>query len=109
MNQCINVVAVSDQEPWYKRKEGCNTKNITLTISTPEDDLIFKTKGVVALRKHKLQRFHRECEEQKALLSYEQLAKLIGVSSKTIARYIQSLKGAGIMIKTRGSCICDEQ
>lgn len=101
-NDQFKLLAAHKNEPWFKRLSECELKEVTINTSTPEDEYIFKTKGVAALRKHRLKCIHNQCEKQNVLLSYGQIARILGVSIKTIGRYIRDLESFGIIIRTRG-------
>lgn len=101
-NDQFKLYAAHKKEPWFKRLSDCQLKEITINTSTPEDEYIFKTKGVAELRKHRLKYIHTQCKKQNVLLSYGQIARILGVSIKTIGRYIRDLGDIGIIIRTRG-------
>lgn len=104
MDRCITIIGICNQEPWYKKISQCNQKEVTLTVDHPEDTRIAKLKGVAALRRHRIKRICQECEEQAALLSYEQLANILTASIKTISRDIKHIEQTeGIILRTRGN------
>jgi biotin operon repressor len=74
---------------------------ITLTLDRP-DDLEALRDGVAALRRSKIQRLTREAQEQGALLTQEDLARLLCASCSTVKRDIAQLRAEGIDIPTRG-------
>ena len=74
---------------------------VTLTLDSP-DDLEALRKGVAALRQSKTQRLTREAQEQGALLTQEDLARLLCASLSTVKRDIAQLRAEGIDIPTRG-------
>lgn len=74
---------------------------ITLTLDSP-DDLEALRNGIAALRRSKIQRLTREAQEQGALLTQEDLARLLCTSRSTIKRHIARLRAKGIGVPTRG-------
>lgn len=103
MDQFINIIGISDKEPWYKKRSKCEKKEIKITVSSEEDAGIARIKGVAGLRQHKLKRICSECENQESLLSLEELGNLLTSSVKTISRDIRNIQEKeGIMLRTRG-------
>jgi biotin operon repressor len=74
---------------------------VTLTVDSP-DDLEAWHDGVAALRQSKIQRLTREAQEQGALLTQEDLARLLCASLSTVKRDIAQLRAEGIDVPTRG-------
>ncbi len=110
MDRSITIIGICNKEPWYKKRSQCNRKEVTLTVSTPEDSKIAKLNGVAALRRHRLKRICRECEEQDALLSYEQLANLLTASIKTISRDIKHIENTeDLILRTRGNGVIQNE
>jgi biotin operon repressor len=66
------------------------------------DDLQAMRHGVAALRRSKIQRLTREAQEQGALLTQEDLARLLCASRSTIKRDIAHLRSEGVDVPTRG-------
>jgi biotin operon repressor len=66
------------------------------------DDLEALSQGVAALRRGKIQRLTREAQEQGALLTQEDLARLLCASRSTIKRDIGWLRQRGLDVPTRG-------
>ena len=66
------------------------------------DDLEALRHGVAALRQGKIQRLTREAQDQGALLTQEDLARLLCSSRSTIKRDIAHLRAAGTNVPTRG-------
>jgi hypothetical protein len=74
---------------------------INLTVDSP-DDLVALRYSVAALRRSKIQRLTQEAQEQGALLTQEDLARLLCASRSTIKRDIAHLREEGIDVPTRG-------
>ena len=66
------------------------------------DDLEALRRGVAALRQAKISRLTQEAREQGALLTQEDLARLLCTSRSTIKRDISQLRAAGMDVPTRG-------
>ncbi|MBU0492468.1 MAG: DUF1670 domain-containing protein [Chloroflexi bacterium] len=58
--------------------------------------------GVGALRRSKVHRLTREAQDQGALLTQEDLARLLCTSRSTIKRDVAQLRAAGLDVPTRG-------
>ena len=58
--------------------------------------------GIAALRRSKIQRLTVEAQEQGALLTQEDLARLLCSSRSTIKRDIAYLRSQGVAVPTRG-------
>jgi hypothetical protein len=74
---------------------------VNLTLDSP-DDLEALRHGVAALRRSKIQRLTREAQAQGALLTQEDLARLLCCSRSTIKRDIAHLRSEGVDVPTRG-------
>ena len=66
------------------------------------DDLEALRQGVAALRRSKIQRLTREAHDQGALLTQEDLARLLCASRSTVKRDIAQLRSEGLDVPTRG-------
>ena len=76
---------------------------VTLTIDDGIEDLeVLKLQGFKALRQKKVLRLTDEAYEQGGLLTQEDLARLLQVSSRTIRSDISELTSDGNTIHTRG-------
>lgn len=97
----MTFLAVSaDTPPGRPIREGQRLP-INLTLDCP-DDLEALRHGVAALRRSKIQRLTREAQEQGALLTQEDLARLLCASRSTIKRDIAHLRSRGVDVPTRG-------
>jgi hypothetical protein len=97
----MTFLAVSADTPPGRPIAECQRVAITLTIEC-EDDLEALRCGVAALRQGKIHRLTREAQEQGALLTQEDLARLLCTSRSTIKRDIAELRGEGVDVPTRG-------
>jgi biotin operon repressor len=97
----MTFLAVSGDTPPGRPIAGCKRVPINLTLDGA-DDLEALCHGVAALRRSKIQRLTREAQEQGALLTQEDLARLLCTSRSTIKRDIAQLRSEGVDIPTRG-------
>jgi transposase len=94
-------LAVSAEAPPGRPMAECEQVPVNLTLDSP-DDLEALRHGVAALRRSKIQRLTREAQAQGALLTQEDLARLLCCSRSTIKRDIASLRSEGVDVPTRG-------
>lgn len=97
----INFRAMSAADPPGRGMASYQRVIVRLTIDD-SDDLKALNQGVGALRREKIRRMTREALEQGALLSQEELMRLICASRSTIKRDIAQLRAARVDIPTRG-------
>lgn len=97
----MTVLAVSAETPPGRPIAECQRVPINLTMDA-SDDLEALRHGVATLRRSKIQRLAREAQEQGALLTQEDLARLLCTSRSTIKRDIAQLRAAGVDVPTRG-------
>jgi len=97
----MTFLAVSAEAPPGRPVTECQQVPVNLTLDSP-DDLQAMRDGVGALRRSKIQRVTREAQEQGALLTQEDLARLLCASRSTIKRDIAYLRGEGVDVPTRG-------
>jgi len=97
----MTFLAVSAEAPPGRPVTQCQQAPVNLTLDSP-DDLQAMRDGVGALRRSKIQRVTREAQEQGALLTQEDLARLLCASRSTIKRDIAHLRGEGVDVPTRG-------
>ena len=97
----MTFLAVSTDTPPGRPVAECKRLAITLTLDCV-DDLEALGRGVGALRRSKIQRLTREAQDQGALLTQEDLARLLCTSRSTIKRDIAQLRAEGIDVPTRG-------
>lgn len=94
-------MAVSEETPPGQPLQDSQRIAITLTMDS-EGDLEALREGVGVLRRVKIQRFTQEAREQGALLTQEDLARLLCTSRSTIKRDIAQLRAEGLDVPTRG-------
>ena len=97
----MTFLALSGDNPPGRSITECKRVAVILTLDSP-DDLEALRNGIAALRRSKIQRLTREAREQGALLTQEDLARLLCASRSTVKRDIAQLRGAGIDVPTRG-------
>ncbi len=94
-------LAVSADAPPGRPIAKCERVAVVLTMDCP-DDLEALRDGVAALRRGKIQRLTREAQGQGALLTQEDLARLLCTSRSTIKRDVARLRAEGVDVPTRG-------
>ena len=97
----MTFLALSGEVPAGRPVVESKRVAINLTIDSA-DDLEALRAGVAALRRSKIQRWTREAQDQGALLTQEDLARLLCTSRSTIKRDIAQLREAGVDVPTRG-------
>jgi len=97
----LSFLAVSADSPPGQVVAECERVTITLTLDCP-DDLVALSQGLAEMRRHKIERLTREARDQGALLTQEDLARLLCSSRSTIKRDIAHLRGQGADVPTRG-------
>jgi biotin operon repressor len=97
----MTFLAISGDTPPGRPIAECKRVPINLTADGP-DDLKALGHGIAALRRNKIQRLTREAQDQGALLTQEDLARLLCASRSTIKRDIGQLRAEGIDVPTRG-------
>jgi hypothetical protein len=97
----MTFLAVSVDAPPGRAMTECEQVPVNLTLDSP-DDLEALRHGVAALRRSKIQRLTREAQDQGALLTQEDLARLLCCSRSTIKRDIAELRSQGLDVPTRG-------
>ena len=97
----MTFLAVSADTPPGRPIAECRRVAVNLTVDCA-DDLEALRCGVAALRRSKIQRWTQEAREQGALLTQEDLARLLCASRSTIKRDIAHLRAEGMDVPTRG-------
>ena len=97
----MTVLAVSAENPPGCPVTDCKRVPINLTVDSPDDLEAFR-EGVAALRRSRIQRLTWEAQEQGALLTQEDLARLLCTSRSTVKRDIAELRAKGMNVPTRG-------
>jgi DeoR/GlpR family transcriptional regulator of sugar metabolism len=68
-----------------------------------EDRRVKTREGLSGMRQGKVLRLTAEALEQGGVLTQEDLARVLGVHRRTIARTVHALKGQGHLVQTRGA------
>jgi biotin operon repressor len=97
----MTFLAVSADSPPGQPVAACQRVTISLTLDGP-DDLVVLGQGLAELRRSKIERLTHEAREQGALLTQEDLARLLCTSRSTIKRDIAQLRAQGVAVPTRG-------
>ena len=97
----MTFMAISGDTPPGRPIAESKREPINLTVDSP-DDLVALRHSVAALRQSKIQRLTQEAQEQGALLTQEDLARLLCTSRSTLKRDIAHLRAEGIDVPTRG-------
>lgn len=99
----IETTAIEIEESAGKTIEKMEKKKVRLTVDNGIEDMeIQKEYGRIELRRKKIIRITEEAIEQEAVLSQEDLVKILQVSIRTIKRDISSIRKEGIEVLTRG-------
>lgn len=91
----MTFLAIAADNPPGQAVAACRRVAINLTIDCP-DDLEALRQGVAALRRSKIQRLTHEARDQDALLTQEDLARLLCTSRSTIKRDIAQLRARAL-------------
>jgi hypothetical protein len=97
----MTMLALGVDNPPGRPIAECKRVPINLTLDCA-DDLEALRKGIAELRRSKIQRLTREAQEQGALLTQEDLARLLCTSRSTIKRDIAHLRSQSVDVPTRG-------
>lgn len=95
--------AIDINEPPGKPLKHCKLKRIIITHMDPKEDTeVRRQYGRSAKRQQQILRMTVEAQDQKALLTQEDLAEILGTDVRTIRRDIQYLRKRGICVPSRG-------
>jgi biotin operon repressor len=97
----MTMLALSAENPPGRPIAECKRVPINLTVDSPDDLEAFR-EGVAALRRSRIQGLTWEAHEHGALLTQEDLARLLCTSRSTIKRDIAELRAQGMNVPTRG-------
>jgi hypothetical protein len=88
-----------------KALKNADMVTVTLTLDAGQEDLDVKEEGgVIALRRHRLQRICHEALMQGGVLTIEDLAnRILNCGERTLVRDIKALKDAGIILPLRST------
>lgn len=96
--------AAIDNSPQTKLAD-CTMVTVTLTLDAGSQDLeVRKTNGVIALRRHRLERICNEAFQQGGLLTVEDISyRVLNCGQRTIVRDIRTLKDEGVILPLRST------
>ena len=95
--------AIDIKEPPGKPLKHCKLRRITITHIDPKEDAeVRRQYGRSAKRQQQILRMTVEAQDQRALLTQEDLAEILGTDVRTIRRDIQHLRKKEISVPTRG-------
>jgi len=94
--------AVAKKEPAGKPISKCRKAPVRLTTFYESDGVVLANEGTVALRSVRLLRMTNEAYDQHGLLSYEDLAVILGVDPSTVQDHVHQMRAKGIVVRTRG-------
>lgn len=97
------VHALAEDEPPGKPLGECRKVAVLLTLEETGDLEVWKERGLAALRQAKVLRLASEALDQGALLTQEDLARLLCSSVSTVKRDIEALRKDGFQVPTRGA------
>jgi hypothetical protein len=98
----VRYVAVAEGQPAGRPLGRCVTLPVLLTLYAPTDSEVLLRDGSPALRRARLHRMTHEARRQGGLLSYEDLALLVGVDVSTIRRLVGTCREQGLEVPSRG-------
>jgi DNA-binding transcriptional ArsR family regulator len=98
------VLVVADTEPAGKPIRWCQLRTVVVTLDAGADDAeVLRREGRRALRRFRGCRLAEECCDQGGLASVEDLARLLGVTPRTVLRDLRWLREQdGVLVPTRG-------
>jgi hypothetical protein len=98
------LVVASMRAPFGPPLSETDKVEITLTVDAGIEDRQVKAReGLSGMRQGQVLRLTAEALEQGGVLTQEDLARVLGVHRRTIARIVQALKRQGHLVQTRGA------
>jgi len=96
---------ISIDAPSNTHLKNCPQTTVTLTLDAGDEDLkIREEKGVIELRRHRIQRVSHEAFQQGGLLTVEDLAnRLFNCGERTICRDLQYFRKNNIILPLRST------
>lgn len=95
--------ALAAEEPAGKPLKDCRKVLVELSLEASGDLELWRDRGLAALRQGKVLRLTHEALDQGALLTQEDLARLLCTSVSTIKRDTEALRRDGFTVPTRGA------
>jgi len=99
----IRFEAIRKEDPPGRKLSECRRISVRLTLDTVEDLETQKQGGLRAMRQARILRLASEAYEQGALLTQEDLSRLLSSSLNTIKRDLAELRGEFGPVPTRGN------
>lgn len=97
------VVGVELGERAGKNMREVKKKEVVVTVDGGIEDIDYeRTHGRLSLRRMRMVRVIEEGIEQGVVFSTEDLGRVLGVSVRTVKRDVESLRGEGCLVQTRG-------
>jgi hypothetical protein len=100
---CFEVVSVENSAK--EKLSECQMRTVILTLDAGASDLAIREKrGVIGLRRHRLERIANEAFQQGGLLTVEDIAnRLLNCGERTVIRDIKALKEENICLPLRST------
>jgi hypothetical protein len=99
----VRLIVASMKAPFGPPLAETDKIEITLTVDAGADDAAIKAQhGLEGLRRGRVLRLTEEALEQGGVLTHEDLARVLGVTERTIRRDVQALKAEQHIVFTRG-------
>jgi len=98
----MKILAISKDEPAGKSIEECKKIEIVVTIESEDDIKVEEKYGRASARQEVMLRITEEAVDYGALLTQEDLSRVLRVSVRTIQRDIKELRKKGFIVQTRG-------
>jgi hypothetical protein len=98
----VRYTAVSREEGPGKSMEDLRKVSVVLTREVASDHETLERSGPSAMRRVQITRMSEEAFDQGALLTQEDLGRLLGVSSRTIRRDVEELMEQKVKLYLRG-------
>jgi len=98
----ITYQAVAREEPPGKPLETCRKVTVHLTVMADEDLQAWSKKGPEALRRLRIRRILYEASMQGGALSQEDVAAILGISTRTVKRAFAHFRERGEALPSRG-------
>ena len=99
----ITYQAIAYEEPAGKPLQACRKVAVYLTLVSDEDQALWTREGPEALRRARVERWVREATLQGGVLSQEDLAWLLGTSTRTVKRIFGWYRARGMDLLSRGA------
>ena len=96
---------VSIENSAKEKLSDCQMKTVILTLDAGESDLsVREQRGVIGLRRYRLQRIATEAFQQGGVLTVEDIAnRLLNCGERTVVRDIKAMKEQGICLPLRST------